>query len=375
MELHQAFICAAWTVSASRPSDRASISDRTTVGMRQRLPADALSLFGDASTVRAERFLNTLNVTLSRSESGGKKGAELLRRRVLEIHYAAIGAGSNEVHRVKSPKDKIPLKHFLLDVPRRGDDESEAEHREAWQKAEDARARSITLDGVPVGDLVRPIHVALYKPVGYVCSRTSEPVSRADTDLAAAAAPAETIYSLLPDFAQPGNERNGLKMPIASIGRLDKMASGLVLLTQSGGLNHLLTSPSRHAPKCYRVELADPVEPTDAAKMCQAFESGSVEILERGRGGQEPCKPAPCTQLARHVFEVLLYEGKYHQLRRMFGSFGHKVIGIHREWIGTKHHNLAMWNLQKPGDWSLASIYDLALLADVQNGGQQPDAV
>ena len=148
------------------------------------------------------------------------------------------------------------------------------------------------------------LHLIMHKPRGVVCTRASDE--------------GKTVFSLLPpDF--PRREP-----PLSSIGRLDKGASGLLLLTQSGTLHERLASPRRSAKKTYVVSLERPLRGHEAA----AFARGGLELLDGHK-----CAPALLTphltngQLCR----VSLHEGRFHQLRRMFAAVGHVVTGIHRD--------------------------------------------
>jgi len=142
------------------------------------------------------------------------------------------------------------------------------------------------------------IYLMLNKPAG-VLSATED--SRA-----------ETVLDLLPQ----GLKRAGLGV----CGRLDQDSEGLVLLTTDGDLNHRLTSPRHHAEKLYEVILDAPA----GQNTVDAFQNGIVlsdfvsaparlEIL----GDGTRCR-------------VTLREGKYHQIKRMFGSRGLHVVHLER---------------------------------------------
>ena len=113
-------------------------------------------------------------------------------------------------------------------------------------------------------------------------------------------------------------------------GRLDKDTTGLMLLTDDGVLAHNILSPRKHVQKVYRVELDIPV----TKEMQEGFAAG-VELNDGA------CKAAKLVILGEKTAEVTLQEGRYHQIKRMFGCFGAKVVSLHR---------LAMGNLYLPAD-------------------------
>lgn len=109
-------------------------------------------------------------------------------------------------------------------------------------------------------------------------------------------------------------------------GRLDKDSTGFVLLTNDGQLSHKMLSPKKHVPKTYIVGLENDAEP----EYITAFESG-MEI-----DGGDVCKPAELfiNEKDKKICRVVLYEGMYHQIKRMFARLGNKVVSLHRTHIG-----------------------------------------
>jgi 16S rRNA pseudouridine516 synthase len=118
----------------------------------------------------------------------------------------------------------------------------------------------------------------------------------------------------------------GRKPQLAAVGRLDKDTSGLLILTDDGGLNHHLTSPRHEIPKTYRAVLARPLRGHEA----MLFASGEL-MLE---GETTPCLPAELTVLGEREAELTLHEGRYHQVRRMFAAAGNHVEALSRIRIG-----------------------------------------
>jgi len=122
-----------------------------------------------------------------------------------------------------------------------------------------------------------------------------------------------------------------LQKPVLSIaGRLDKFVSGLVLLSQDGNLIEQIISPfgNNALGKVYEVSTYLPFN----GKEPQIFGSGQVML----RSEETPLKPAKfeIVNAGEHMARVTLYEGRYHQLTRMFASIGNKPKSIHRVQIG-----------------------------------------
>ena len=113
-------------------------------------------------------------------------------------------------------------------------------------------------------------------------------------------------------------------MSLFPVGRLDVDTEGLCLLTNDGALAHRLLSPKKHVPKTYIAELSAPAEEEDV----RLFASGVK--LDDGY----VCKPAELEILENNSARVVIYEGKYHQVKRMFAAVGKRVTALKRVKIG-----------------------------------------
>ncbi|MDR2525057.1 MAG: rRNA pseudouridine synthase [Oscillospiraceae bacterium] len=126
-----------------------------------------------------------------------------------------------------------------------------------------------------------------------------------------------TALDLLPkELRRPG---------LFPAGRLDKDSTGLLLVTNDGALAHALLSPRRHVEKRYHVTLAASAEDADVA----AFAAG-MRLPPADGHPPEDCAPAELRVLQGKQAEVVLREGKYHQIRRMFAARGNEVLALHR---------------------------------------------
>ncbi|MGB9803788.1 pseudouridine synthase [Desulfofundulus sp.] len=124
------------------------------------------------------------------------------------------------------------------------------------------------------------------------------------------------------------------------VGRLDKDAEGLLLLTNDGKLAHKLLSPKKRVPKTYFAVVSGIVTDEDV----EAFRQGV--ILDDGYrtmpGELKILRSGPESEV-----ELTIYEGKYHQVKRMFEAVGKKVTYLKRIAMGP----LMLDKPLKPGDY------------------------
>ena len=108
-------------------------------------------------------------------------------------------------------------------------------------------------------------------------------------------------------------------------GRLDKDTTGLVLITSDGQWSHRVTSPNYECQKVYVLETILPIQES----YIEEFANG---VLLRDE--VKPTKPAQLEILGEKSAKLTLTEGKYHQVKRMFGAMGNRVVRLHRESVG-----------------------------------------
>ena len=171
--------------------------------------------------------------------------------------------------------------------------------------ADDAVAHAdVRVDGEPL-DPPQGLLILLHKPTGYTCSTKD---------------PGRVVYDLLPP-------RFRLRDPVLStVGRLDRDTSGLLLMTDDGGLLHRITSPKANLPKVYEASLAQDLRGDEA----EVFGSGTL-LLESEK---TPLAPAGFEALGPRRARIVLVEGRYHQIRRMFAAVGNHVESLHRHSLG-----------------------------------------
>jgi 16S rRNA pseudouridine516 synthase len=182
--------------------------------------------------------------------------------------------------------------------------------------------RRVTVDGTAVHDSQHPVsefsqvevdgeilqagrparYFMLHKPMGCV-SATVDPQH-------------PTVLDLL-------DEPDKHELHIA--GRLDFNTSGLMLITNDGQWSRRLTQPSTKLGKRYYVETEQPI----GSDYASTFHQGIYFAFE-----DLTTQPAQLDLLGSHSAHLTLIEGRYHQVKRMFGFFQNKVLRLHRETMG-----------------------------------------
>lgn len=172
-----------------------------------------------------------------------------------------------------------------------------------------------------------PRYVMLNKPQGVVSATVDERH--------------QTVIDLLDD---------AWKGELHIVGRLDFNSTGLMLLTNDGRWSRRLSLPGSRLLKRYRVTLENPI--TD--DMRKGFREGIYFHYE-----QATTRPAELVALGEREAEVGLVEGRYHQIKRMFGRFDNKVLSIHRIAVGP----LLLDSALAPGQSRELTKAELATLA------------
>ncbi|MBX2833926.1 MAG: pseudouridine synthase [Micavibrio sp.] len=183
----------------------------------------------------------------------------------------------------------------------------------------------LAFDDAPL-DPLAPFTIMLNKPAGYTCSKNDA---------------GALVYELLPP-------RFALRKPtFSSIGRLDKASTGQLLFTDDGDLLHRIIHPKTVASKKYHVTLRDPLR-GDEAKI---FADTDFYM----KGDDKPLKPAIWTATNENSGTMILSEGRYHQIRRMFETLDNEVTLLHRFQTG----GLPLGDLAE-GKWRILDKDDLA---------------
>ena len=179
----------------------------------------------------------------------------------------------------------------------------------------------VDVDEKTLAAKAKPVYFALNKPAGYVCSNTrtkSEP---------------KIVLDLLP---------SGLK--VFPVGRLDKMTTGLLILTNDGNLSFRLTHPKFECEKEYAVEVAADL----TAERVRKIETGVP--LDRRK-----TKPTEVKVLSKRRARIILREGRNRQVRKIFGKVGCEVLRLKRVRI----KNLKLGKLSI-GEWRALTKDEIA---------------
>lgn len=215
------------------------------------------------------------------------------------------------------------------------------------EAAKVAKSGGITVNGVTVKDVSAHIdpqsceiyflgraieykkftYVMLNKPEGYVSATDDKSLPY--------------VTELLPKELQ--------RRELFPVGRLDRDTVGLMILTNNGQLAHSLLSPKHHVEKVYRFTAAEPLK------------EGAEELFRDGvtlADGYE-CKSAVLTlDEGRTSGEIILTEGKYHQIKRMIASTENKVTGLERIAFG----GIELDNALERGEWRYLTDDEITLL-------------
>ncbi len=184
----------------------------------------------------------------------------------------------------------------------------------------------LTVDGKPL-EFKRNLYLVLNKPKGYVSATEDREHP--------------TVLELVPQ------EYRGRDLFPA--GRLDRDTTGLMIITDDGVLAHNILAPKKHVPKRYHVELDIPV----TEEMRLGFSEGVM--LNDG-----VCKAADLIKTGEKTAEVTLREGRYHQIKRMFGCFGAEVVELKRFGMGrlTLPEDLAEGECREMSEEELALLQE-----------------
>jgi 16S rRNA pseudouridine516 synthase len=173
------------------------------------------------------------------------------------------------------------------------------------------------------------VYLALNKPANFECSR--KPSHHPG------------VLTLLPE--------QFTWREVQPVGRLDHDTTGMLLMSDDGPFIHAQSSPKRHVPKIYQATTQEPV---------------TQELVEQLLAGvQLHDEPAPlaalvCEQRGTHQLEIVLEQGKYHQVKRMLAAAGNHCGALHRSAIGSL--TLESLGLQE-GEWCYLDAAQLARLA------------
>ena len=207
----------------------------------------------------------------------------------------------------------------------------------------------IEVDGEPI--LIQShAYFMMNKAAGYVCSKKD------------GAHP--SVFNLISD----DHAHRYLGGELSLIGRLDVDTEGLLIFTTDGQLNHTLTSPKKRVPKVYLVQLKDSASEKEQADYAKKLKDG-IHIPADGKEPEDDCLPAEIEWIFKSdeqsaeskkcdECKLTVYEGKYHEIKRMFLALENEVTYLKRlSMAGLKlDENL------KPGEYRELSEEEINIL-------------
>lgn len=202
----------------------------------------------------------------------------------------------------------------------------------------DPRHDTVQVDGKLVKISHRKLTLMMNKPRGLICSAD-------DTQ-------GKTVFSLI----------EAIPERLFTVGRLDRLSEGLLILTNDGDLAQQLTHPSFGHEKCYRVTLKRPVSPAVLQKLNtpmtldgEAFRAASVRMIR--------------TEKQSTVLEFVLQEGKNRQIRRMCESLDLRILRLKRIRMG----GLTLGDLA-PGAYRELTDREVRALRQAPRSSSRPQA-
>jgi len=175
------------------------------------------------------------------------------------------------------------------------------------------------------------VYIALNKPAGFECSRK--------------ASHHPGVLTILPE--------QFTRRDVQPVGRLDHDTTGLLLMSDDGSFIHKQSSPRNHIPKVYVATTHDPVTPELVARLLTG-----VKLHDE----PAPMAAQTCRMLDTHHIEIVLEQGKYHQVKRMLAAAENHCVALRRSRIGgLKLDALGL----AEGEWCYLEAMQLALLAPV----------
>jgi 23S rRNA pseudouridine2605 synthase len=173
----------------------------------------------------------------------------------------------------------------------------------------DAATQKIAVDGRPIPVMAsRRLYIALHKPRGYASTLSDPHAAR--------------VISQLVDL--PG------KPLLRPVGRLDIESEGLIFLSDDGTFINRITHPRYHVPKTYLATVTGEPNAEDIERLRKGIllDDGWTKPSEARMAGAFPASDTSDV-------EIILFEGRNRQVRRMFSAIGHPVLRLVRTRIGT----------------------------------------
>lgn len=203
----------------------------------------------------------------------------------------------------------------------------------------DPKRDKVTVKGKTVIPVNRKVYIMLHKPRGFVTTMRDEQERKCVNDLV-----------------------KDVGVKVFPVGRLDKNSEGLLIMTNDGELANVLTHPSSHVNKTYRVTVSGQV----SDEQIERLSSGTIVLDDR--------KVLPCDAYVmerkndRTVLGFIIHEGRNRQIRRMCEAVGLEVIRLKRtEIAGVKLGMLPQ------GSWRELNAREMQRLENISKGKEEKE--
>ena len=174
----------------------------------------------------------------------------------------------------------------------------------------DPRTDDIRVDGRRIKPATRRLYILMYKPRGYITSR-SDPQGR------------PTVIDLL--------AKGGIRDYVYPVGRLDFDSEGLLLLTSDGDLAARLTHPSHEVEREYHARIRGVPDRHTIERLAKGI---MIDGRKTSAAQVTLLKAIDATDGTDSVLSIVLHEGRNRQVRRMCEAVGHPVVRLRRVRIG-----------------------------------------
>ncbi len=182
----------------------------------------------------------------------------------------------------------------------------------------DTKKDTVTVNGKKVVSSKKKYYIMLNKPRGYVTTMSDE-LGR------------KCVAELVED----------VDAVVYPVGRLDRDSEGLLLMTNDGAFANAVMHPRKHIPKTYRVTVRSSINDEQISRL----ETG-IDIENDGRNTLPATVRVLEKSAGRSVFEIVIYEGRNRQIRKMCESVSLEVIRLKRNAVGS-----VKLGMLQPGKW------------------------
>lgn len=202
----------------------------------------------------------------------------------------------------------------------------------------DPDSDKITVEGKPLEQKGEPVYIMLHKPRGFITTMSDEMGRKCVAELV-----------------------RGIPERVYPVGRLDRESEGLLLMTNDGAFANAMTHPSQHVPKTYRVTVRPSVTEEQLTQM-------QVGMEIEGRKTAPAGVRVLLQEKDRVVLEIILYEGRNRQIRKMCEQLNLEVARLKRTAVGSLRLGMLA-----PGKWRSLTAEEVRRLLAASKRDKQRD--